>query len=418
MNSQGKGINKTIMKGGVGNRTLIEYALTLYPESSLSRSDSFYQIIGMLERFISNMISFEEASAYSSSISGTSQPVEKIRDILKICTEPMPPASANKPPENEPEVAEGSRKKSRCWTAQEDERLLAGIHRFGSDNWTSISRFVGNGRTRSQCSQRWYRGLDPHLSKEQWNVAEESLLLQLVQLYGDRSWTQIAAKIGNRSDVQCRYKYKQMMKDKLLQSKSSFERKNPSGSNSIEGENEKQNSGEDGQVHVGKGIRKNFSTLLPMFNGPPYNPYFMNQHFIPGQMPGQMPFPYLGNYNPMFYNPYFYMVQGQALQKDENAGQQGEKNTTEENILPDVPITNKRQIHPSASTSALPSIPPKAIRREQQQEEPRIDIFTDPAKIDEQLVEELTKSIIPESTSESNSIFKDIAFEQDLFSYF
>jgi hypothetical protein len=48
-------------------------------------------------------------------------------------------------------------------------------------------------------------------------VSEELYLAQLVHSFGEKSWTQIAAKMGNRSDVQCRYHYKQMQKDRSAQ---------------------------------------------------------------------------------------------------------------------------------------------------------------------------------------------------------
>ncbi|OHT14334.1 hypothetical protein TRFO_15392 [Tritrichomonas foetus] len=107
----------------------------------------------------------------------------------------------------------GARKKIRSWTLTEDQRLLLGIHRFGLDNWALVSEFVGGGRTRSQCSQRWLRGLDPHIIKDHWRPDDDEKLLTLVALHGNKSWTQIAEDLGNRCDVQCRYRYRQLMKN-------------------------------------------------------------------------------------------------------------------------------------------------------------------------------------------------------------
>lgn len=101
----------------------------------------------------------------------------------------------------------------RTWSSYEDVRLLAGIYRYGIDNWAPISKFVGNGRTRAQCAQRWARGLNPRICKDTWDPSEDMRLMQLVQQYGDKSWTRIAASLGNRSDVQCRYHYHQITKD-------------------------------------------------------------------------------------------------------------------------------------------------------------------------------------------------------------
>ena len=104
------------------------------------------------------------------------------------------------------------RRKTRQWNESEDNRLLMGVRLFGIDNWNAIAKYVGNGRLRSQCMQRWSRGLDPRISKKQWTKEEEEKLLRLVSEYKDRSWTRISAHFGNRSDVQCRYKYIQLQR--------------------------------------------------------------------------------------------------------------------------------------------------------------------------------------------------------------
>lgn len=98
----------------------------------------------------------------------------------------------------------------RNWTNSEDLRLLAGMLKYGSESWTSISKFVGNNRTRSQCSQRWNRGLNPRISKEPWTPDEDRFLISLVHRFGEKSWTRVSASIASRSDVQCRYRYYQI----------------------------------------------------------------------------------------------------------------------------------------------------------------------------------------------------------------
>lgn len=106
-----------------------------------------------------------------------------------------------------------SRKKTRSWTEDEDQRLLMGVHLHGLENWTLVAQFVGNNRTRSMCSQRWIRVLDPKISKNHWTEEEDQQLLQLIQLYGEKSWMKISSKLGNRSDVQCRYHYRQLQRE-------------------------------------------------------------------------------------------------------------------------------------------------------------------------------------------------------------
>jgi hypothetical protein len=104
------------------------------------------------------------------------------------------------------------RKKARRWSKEEDERLAEAIRLHGTENWPLVSSIVGGGRTRSQCSQRWHRCLNPKIAKHNWSREEEEKLISLVAAHGNKAWTRIAAEIGNRSDVQCRFRYKFMSK--------------------------------------------------------------------------------------------------------------------------------------------------------------------------------------------------------------
>jgi hypothetical protein len=193
-------------------RSLIDFTLSLYPDGSTVKTgtDVLARLTDLFSRFVQGKVLYSDCLQTSLSLTGTSQPVEKLYEIMTVPNEPIP-VEGSSDTSDDP-----ARKKSRSWTPYEDSRLIAGIYRYGSDNWTSICRFVGNGRTRSQCAQRWQRGLDPRLSKDNWSCREEIYLTQLVQCYGDKSWTQIASKMGNRSDVQCRYHYKQMQKERAL----------------------------------------------------------------------------------------------------------------------------------------------------------------------------------------------------------
>lgn len=141
---------------------------------------------------------------------GSTAPLEKINAILRVPDTPLMPQPVQR------ENANSLRKKSRPWTPIEDNRLLAGMHRFGMDNWAAISTFVGNGRTRAQCAQRWFRGLDPRICKDQWTPEEEARLLALLRSGKNRGWTAIAMEMGNRSDVQCRYHFLQMQRDRKI----------------------------------------------------------------------------------------------------------------------------------------------------------------------------------------------------------
>ena len=137
-------------------------------------------------------------------------PLEKLDEILACAEEPAP--EVPELPTNVGEDGSKIRRKTRSWNAQEDQRLLFAVHKHGLENWTLVAQFVGGGRTRSMCSQRWIRVLDPRISKSQWTPEEEQKLVKLVSVYGEKSWMRVATELGNRSDVQCRYRYMQLQK--------------------------------------------------------------------------------------------------------------------------------------------------------------------------------------------------------------
>lgn len=193
---------------------ILNVVLSYFPDNILSPDSQIYNnVSSTIESFLLNQISYTQLFNTIKSLTGYTKPVEKLQIILQSGPDPIPAPSDD-------EIARSKyRRKSRPWTSYEDQRLLCAIYHSGIENWTQISKFVGNGRTRSQCSQRWYRGLDPKICKNQWSKEEERKLVDLVRTHGDKSWTNIATKMGNRSDVQCRYRYKQLQRDSNLMRK-------------------------------------------------------------------------------------------------------------------------------------------------------------------------------------------------------
>ncbi|KAH0786315.1 Myb-like DNA-binding domain containing protein [Histomonas meleagridis] len=174
----------------------------------LDNPEAREEITNVFNKFLSNSISREEVNEVVRRYTGSSQPLERIETILNT---PDTPLSSNTPLCFDP--ISSLRKKTRPWSQIEDIRLLAGIHKFGVENWASIAKFIGNGRTRAQCSQRWCRCLDPKISKDQWTDEEEEKLINLIKNNQNRGWTSIASLMVHRSDVQCRYHFLQMQRD-------------------------------------------------------------------------------------------------------------------------------------------------------------------------------------------------------------
>ena len=173
--------------------------------TSLSPGDTD-KIRQAFDDFLHERISYEGCRQILLETVGRDDSLARIQDILNLPDEPIPYHEDKDADENTLTF----RKKTRTWTPAEDQRLLGGVARFGPDNWQTVAHWLGSGRNRAQCSQRWTRGLNPRISKKGWTPEEDAQLEELVRVHGDKSWTKIASVLGNRSDVQCRYHYKQL----------------------------------------------------------------------------------------------------------------------------------------------------------------------------------------------------------------
>jgi hypothetical protein len=152
-------------------------------------------------RFCDSLMSFEECKSALTPFLTTTHAIDRLYMILHCQSDPFP---------SYPEVrsrCDDGKKRAKSWGIIEDNRLLYAIHRFGLHSWPAVAAFVGNNRSRAQCAQRWYRGLDPRISKEEWTHMDDLRLVHLVTIRGDAGWTWISRELGNRSDVQCRYRY-------------------------------------------------------------------------------------------------------------------------------------------------------------------------------------------------------------------
>lgn len=157
---------------------------------------------------INRRISYEECCAILTVNAHTIVPANMISKVLQAFDYHQP-----EPVENI-ERRSIDHRRCRMWRPDEDILLLAAIHKFGLGDWKSISQFVGGDRSRSQCSQRWGRALDPRITKLPWGPEEEQQLCDLVAELGEHSWANVAKRLGTRSDVQCRYRYYQIVKRK------------------------------------------------------------------------------------------------------------------------------------------------------------------------------------------------------------
>jgi hypothetical protein len=101
------------------------------------------------------------------------------------------------------------------WTTGEDTKLEDAVQTHGGKNWIAISALVP-GRTRSQCSHRWKKVLDPSIDRAsgrdgKWTAIEDSQLQDAVQTHGGKNWAAIAALVPGRTTSQCWSRWKNVL---------------------------------------------------------------------------------------------------------------------------------------------------------------------------------------------------------------
>ena len=158
-------------------------------------------IVHVITNFLNKKISSKVASKRISALFETEELVNEVNTVLQAYSYQMPLQQYKDKYQNH------LPRKSGNWTPSEDAKLIEAVTKLGTNNWGAIAEYVGNGRTKSQCSQRWDRTLDPTISRDEWTTEETKKLIAAVKKYGTKSWVKVSKEIGTRSDVQCRYRY-------------------------------------------------------------------------------------------------------------------------------------------------------------------------------------------------------------------
>lgn len=152
---------------------------------------------------ITKQISKESALEKCNNLVGSEEPVKNLLYIMDVPEEPIPSLLAPN---------DSSMKKVRNWTSYEDQRLIAGVSKFGTDDWKRVCAFVGNNRNKLQCLQRWQRSINPLINKGDWTMEEDVKLIESVKIFGEKKWTKVSQDLIGRTDVQCRYRYQVITK--------------------------------------------------------------------------------------------------------------------------------------------------------------------------------------------------------------
>ncbi|CAH8346004.1 unnamed protein product [Eruca vesicaria subsp. sativa] len=95
-----------------------------------------------------------------------------------------------------------SNSKEAKWSSEEDKRLRVALTFFGAKSYHKIAQFVP-GRTQSQCRARWKDSLDPRLNFGSWTEEEISKYNEAVEEHGDSNWPKVASHVYTRTSKQC-----------------------------------------------------------------------------------------------------------------------------------------------------------------------------------------------------------------------
>ncbi|CAJ1946691.1 unnamed protein product [Sphenostylis stenocarpa] len=86
----------------------------------------------------------------------------------------------------------------RPWTPEEDSALVELVNRFGAKKWSQVATLI-RGRTGKQCRERWKNHLQPNIRKESWSLEEDMILIKAHQEFGTK-WSKIAKRLCGRTE--------------------------------------------------------------------------------------------------------------------------------------------------------------------------------------------------------------------------
>jgi hypothetical protein len=104
-----------------------------------------------------------------------------------------------------------SKSSSKClWNVSEDRVLYDVVQVHKPKNWNFIATLV-RGRSAKQCRERWHNHVDPSLKKGKWTPEEDMIITKMIATVGFK-WALIAKSIPGRADNDIKNRYNRHLK--------------------------------------------------------------------------------------------------------------------------------------------------------------------------------------------------------------
>ncbi|XP_039037219.1 transcription factor MYB106-like [Hibiscus syriacus] len=100
------------------------------------------------------------------------------------------------------------------WTPEEDQKLMAFVHKHGHGSWRFLPEKAGLRRCGKSCRLRWINYLRPDIKRGKFSLQEQKTIIQLHALLGNR-WSAIAAYLPKRTDNEIKNYWNTHLKKRL-----------------------------------------------------------------------------------------------------------------------------------------------------------------------------------------------------------